>query len=170
MASVSQRRTTRRQGSIESQRAATYRPKPRRWLKRLVLGTALLSIVVLVLPTVIAYTPLRNVPLRFALSGMHGTVQSSGASLSWFGPIRFTDIEVRDVHGEVLLAVPKVESERSLAAIISNLNDLGTFHVERHKFRWQCAQAVAISKMYLPIISSPIKNLAMRIARSNCRR
>jgi translocation and assembly module TamB len=131
MSSVSQRRPTRRQGSFESQPTTGRRPKPRRWLKNLVLGTTGLTIVALVLPTIIAYTPLRNAPLRFVLKGMHGTVQSSGASLSWFGAIQYTDIEIRDARGELLLAIPKVESDRSLAGMLSNLSDLGAFHIER---------------------------------------
>ncbi len=131
MASVSQRRTTRRQGSFESPRVAAFRPMRRRWLRNVVLLTTALVIVALVLPTLIAYTPLRNAPLRFVLQGMHGTVQSGGASLSWFGPVQYTDIEIRDARGEVLLTVPKIESDRSLTGLISNLNDLGTFRIER---------------------------------------
>jgi translocation and assembly module TamB len=130
MASVSQRRV-RRQGSFESQRQASYRPKKRRWLKRIVLLFTLLVIIALLLPTIIAKTALRNAPLRLALANLRGTVEAGGASLSWLGPIQYTDLEIRDPHGELILALPKVESEKSLLAIVQNLNDLGTFHVER---------------------------------------
>src|SRR5262245_32184377 len=130
MASVSQRRV-RRQGSFESQRQASYRPKKRRWLKRIVLLFTLLVIIALLLPTIIAKTGLRNAPLRLALANLRGTVEAGGASLSWLGPIQYTDVEFRDSHGKLLLALPKVESEKSLLAIAGNLNDLGTFHVER---------------------------------------
>ena len=130
MASVSQRRM-RRQGSFESQRQASYRPKKRRWLKRIVLLSTLLVIIALLLPTIIAKTGLRNAPLRLALANLRGTVEAGGASLSWLGPIQYTDVEFRDPHGELLLAIAKVESEKSLLAILQNLNDLGTFHIER---------------------------------------
>ncbi len=64
MASVSQRRT-RRYSNYESPRQApAYRPKPRRWIKRLVIGTTLLGILGLVAPMIVANTPLRNAPLR----------------------------------------------------------------------------------------------------------
>ncbi|HEY2882253.1 MAG TPA: hypothetical protein VGJ15_07455, partial [Pirellulales bacterium] len=131
MASVSQRRTTRRQGSFQSQRPVARQRKPRRWIKRAVIGLTLLVVTVLLLPTVIAYTPLRNAPLRLALANTNATVQTGGASLSWFGPIRYSDIEIRDEHGDLILSLGKVETERSLIGLIGNLNDLGTLRVER---------------------------------------
>ena len=130
MASVSQQRR-RRQGSFESQRQPGYRPKKRRWLKRLVIGFTLLSICVLALPTIVSYTGLRNAPLRLALRDIHGTVEAGGASLSWFGPLSYTDLTIRDSHGNVLLSLAKVESERSLFALLANLKDLGTFRIEQ---------------------------------------
>ncbi|HEY2761202.1 MAG TPA: hypothetical protein VGI75_10670, partial [Pirellulales bacterium] len=131
MASVSQRRT-RRQGNYESAaRPRAYQPPKRRWPKRIVLGLTLLIVLVLVLPTVIAVTPLRNAPLRLALRNMHGTVQAGGASLSWFAPLEYTDIEIRNERGELLVSLAKVHSERSLYGLLSNLNDLGTFRIER---------------------------------------
>ncbi len=130
MASVSQQRR-RRQGSFESQRQPAYRPQKRRWLKRLVICFTLLAVFVLALPTVVAYTGLRNAPLRLALRDIHGTVEAGGASLSWFGPICYTDLQIRNERGEVLLSLAKVESERSLFGLLSNLKDLGTFRIER---------------------------------------
>src|SRR5688572_26894288 len=117
MATVSHRRG-RRQGTFESQRIAVRRRQPRRWVKRVVLGGALLATIVLLLPNIIAITGLRNAPLRLALSGMKGSVQAGGASLSWFGTIRYTDIEIRDAEGKPLIIVPQVESERTLIGLI----------------------------------------------------
>ncbi len=130
MASVSQQRR-RRQGSFESQRQVAYRPKKRRWVKRLVIGLTLLSILVLALPTIVAYTALRNAPLRMALRNMRGTVEAGGASISWFGPISYTDLQIRNERGDTLLTVAKIESGNSLVALLSNLKDLGTFRIER---------------------------------------
>ncbi len=130
MATVSQRRG-RRQGTFESQRVAVRRRKPRKWVKRVVLGGALLATIVLLLPNIIALTGLRNAPLRLALQGIHGSVQAGGASLSWFGPIRYSDIEIRDAEGKSLLAIPSIESERTLLALIANLKDLGVFRIEK---------------------------------------
>jgi hypothetical protein len=96
-----------------------------------VLGLTLLVILVLVLPTVISKTPLRDAPLRLALRNMRGTVQAGGASLSWFAPLEYTDIEIRNERGELLVSLAKVESERSLFGLLSNLNNLGTFRIER---------------------------------------
>jgi len=93
MASVSQRRV-RRQGSFESQRQASYRPKKRRWLKRIVLLSTMLVILALLLPTIIAKTGLRNAPLRLALAGLRGSVAAGDASLSWLGPIEYANVEI----------------------------------------------------------------------------
>jgi translocation and assembly module TamB len=130
MASVSQRRT-RRQGSFESAKVRAYRTPKRRWPKRIVIGLTLLVILVMLLPTIIAKTPLRDVPLRLALRNMHGTVQAGGASLSWFAPLEYSDLEIRNSRGELLVSLAKVQSERSLYGLLSNLNDLGTFRIER---------------------------------------
>ncbi len=127
MATVPQRRS-RRYSSYQPQREVIYRTQRKgKWLKRLVIGTTLLVIVVLVAPMIIANTPLRNAPLRLAMQSLHGTVHAGGASLSWFGPISYSDIEIRAANGELLLAVPKISSERSLFDIVTHLNDLGTF-------------------------------------------
>ncbi|HEY2759978.1 MAG TPA: hypothetical protein VGI75_04525, partial [Pirellulales bacterium] len=131
MASVSQRRV-RRQGTYQSQRpVAAPRRKPRKWLKRIVIGSTLLVILILVMPTIIAKTALRNAPLRLAMANMHGTVQAGSASLSWFAPIEYDDIEIRNAQGELLVSLPKVASEKSLVGLLSNLNDLGTFRIEQ---------------------------------------
>jgi translocation and assembly module TamB len=130
MASVSQRRT-RRQGNYAPAAPRAYQPPKRRWPKRVVLGMTLLVVLVLLLPTIIAKTPLRDAPLRLALRNMHGTVQAGGASLSWFAPLEYTDIEIRNERGELLVSLAKVQSERSLYGLLSNLNDLGTFRIER---------------------------------------
>ncbi len=112
-------------------RPCAYQPPKRRWPKRVVLGLTLLVIVVLVLPTVIAKTPLRDAPLRLALRNLHGTVQAGGASLSWFAPLEYTDIQIRNERGDLLVSLAKVESERSLYGLLANLNDLGTFRIEQ---------------------------------------
>jgi hypothetical protein len=130
MSTVSQRRT-RRRGSFQSQREALYQPKKRRWLKRLVIGTTLLAILVLVAPTIISNTPLRNAPLRLALNGIHGSVQAGAASLSWFSPISYSDIEIRDSQGNLLLSLPKIESQKSLFELITHLDNLGKFRIDR---------------------------------------
>ena len=131
MASVSQRRV-RRHGTYQSQRpVAPPCRKPREWLKRIVIGSTLLVILILVMPTIIAKTALRNAPLRLAMANMHGTVQAGGASLSWFGSIEYDDIEIRNAQGELLVSLPKVASEKSLVGLLSNLNDLGTLRIEQ---------------------------------------
>ena len=98
----------------------------------MVIGLTLLVVLVLLLPTIISKTPLRNAPLRLALRNMHGTVQAGGASLSWFAPLEYSDIQIRNEQGDLLVSLAKVQSERiSLCGLLSNLNDLGTFRVER---------------------------------------
>ncbi len=131
MATVSHRRS-RRYSTYQPQREANYLP-PRKgkWLKRLVIGSTLLLVLVLVAPMIIANTPLRDAPLRLAMQSLHGTVHAGGASLSWFAPISYSDIEIRAANGELLLAVPKISSERSLFDIITHLSDLGSFRIER---------------------------------------
>jgi translocation and assembly module TamB len=131
MASVSQGRTRRQGNFVSGTRPRAFSKPKRRWPKRLVIGLTLLMVLVLLLPTIISKTPLRDAPLRLALRNMHGTVQAGGASLSWFAPLEYSDIQIRNEQGDLLVSLAKVQSERSLYGLLSNLNDLGTFRVER---------------------------------------
>ncbi len=130
MASVSPRRT-RRQGSYAPVRPRAYQPPKRRWPKRVVISLTLLVIAVLVLPTVVAKTPLRDAPLRLALQNLHGTIQAGGASLSWFARWNIPTFKSATNVATCSSRSAKVESERSLFGLLSNLNDLGTFRVEQ---------------------------------------
>ena len=47
-----------------------------------------------------------------------GTTHVAAASLGWFSPVTFLDVEFRDPNGRTVLHIPKVESERILLRLV----------------------------------------------------
>jgi hypothetical protein len=90
-------------------------------------------------PTLVARTPLRNWIAARALSSLEGQIHVGGASLWWFTPPAFTDVEVRDHTGRVLLRAPRIESSKSLAALLCESSDLGEFCFTRPALHVVCS-------------------------------
>jgi hypothetical protein len=110
-----------------------------RWKRRLLAAfVALISLLVLS-PILIACTPLRNWLLAHALPRFQGSIRIGGASVGWFRPPIFTDIEIHDSAGRMLLHVPRLEGDKSLAAILCHPFDLGEFRLTQPVLHVVCS-------------------------------
>ncbi|MGH7172213.1 MAG: hypothetical protein ACRELG_18205, partial [Gemmataceae bacterium] len=106
------------------------RTPPRgKWKRRLLAAFVLLVALIVLAPVLLARTPLRNWLLAQAVTRFQGDIRIGGASLWWFSPPVFTDIEVRDHQGRSLLHAPRVEGNKSLLALLCHPFDLGEFHL-----------------------------------------
>ncbi|HEY7424003.1 MAG TPA: hypothetical protein VH682_07190, partial [Gemmataceae bacterium] len=114
--------------------------KEGKWKRRLLAAFLLFSLLVLLSPLLIARTPLRNWLVAAALKQFAGDVRIGGASLGWFRPPVFTDIEVRDRDGRTLLRAPRVEGSKSLAALLCHPFDLGEFHFTQTALHIVCCR------------------------------
>src|SRR5262249_42709282 len=75
-----------------------------------------------------------------ALKEFAGEVRIGGASLGWFRPPVFTDIEIRDLGGRTLLRAPSVEGSKSLAALLCHPFDLGEFRFTQTALHVVCSR------------------------------
>jgi hypothetical protein len=108
------------------QRTSSGGTPPRGKLKRRILTAFVLLLLLFVIsPILIARTPLRNWLLACALPQLQGNIRIGSASLGWIRPPVFTDIEVRDSSGRMLLHIPRLEGSKSLAALLCRPLDLG---------------------------------------------
>ena len=86
--------------------------------RRLLLAVALVLLLAWVAPVLVAVTGLRHVAARYVLSGLRGSVRVGRASLGWFRPVVLENVEIRDREDRLLLTVPRLESQRSLLALL----------------------------------------------------
>ena len=90
-----------------------------------------LLLLVLVFPYLAAVQPFRNMMLRAVLPVSDGTVSASRASLGWFSPIEFHDIEVDSSDGTTVMEIPVFKGDRALWRYIVSPSNLGDFRIER---------------------------------------
>jgi hypothetical protein len=104
-------------------------PHRSRWKRPMLVVFFLLLLLFVLSPILVAGTPLRNWLLVHALPPFPGSIRIGGASMGWFRPPIFTDIEIHDHAGRMLLHVPRLEGSKSFAALVCHPFDLGEFHV-----------------------------------------
>jgi len=102
--------------------------KTRRLIAALVL---ILLLLVLAFPYIAMVQPFRDMILRAVLPEINGTVTASRASLGWFSPIRFYDMEIRARGGRPVVSVPTFHGDRTLWRYIVSPSELGNFRIER---------------------------------------
>jgi len=106
--------------------------KSRRWVRRVVLLSALVALV-WAAPIVVAKGPWRNALLGWALADLRGTTTVGSCSLGWFSTVQASDVEIRGEDGELILSAPSLTSDKTLLSLLLNLNDLGGFRCEQPK-------------------------------------
>jgi hypothetical protein len=104
---------------------------PRKWKRRLGLGLGLALLILWLLPTLVAHTPVLGWILGKAAKDLHGTLSADGASLGWFSPVVLRDVAVRDAAGKPLLRIPKVESEGTLLGMLLHRAGPARFHCDK---------------------------------------
>ncbi|HTU91971.1 MAG TPA: DUF748 domain-containing protein, partial [Gemmataceae bacterium] len=129
-------------GSIQRTAAgAAPLPADRSKGKRRLLAAFVLLVSLFALsPILVAATPLHNWLLARALPQFQGSIRIGHASVGWFRPPIITDIEVRDRAGRMLLRVPRLEGNKSLAALLCHPFDLGEFRLTEPVLHIVCSR------------------------------
>ncbi len=99
--------------------------------RKLVILLALLAVVVALLPTLVAKTPLGHALLSMALPKDSLTINIGEMSLSWISNPSLSNVEFKDASGDMLLAAESIRVDRSLAGLAMNPRDLGTIQIIR---------------------------------------
>lgn len=110
---------------------ADGRPPRGRWKRRLVVLAIMALVCVGAAPWLIGHSFLRDALLSYALSDLKGSVSTGDASLGWFSPIAVSELEIRDVQGQTVLAVPEMSGERTLLGLLCQPSNLGRVRIER---------------------------------------
>jgi len=116
--------------AAKASRAPTARKHRRRWWLWML---AVLSVVLWLLPNIVAHTPLLGWGIGMAAADLNGTVTVGSASLGWFSPIAVQDVEITDSEGKLVLSLPSATGDRSLAALLGDYSKLGSFRLESPK-------------------------------------
>ncbi len=107
---------------------------PRKYRRRrLMIVSAVLLVIVWLLPGIVVHTPLLNWILGKATANLNGSVTVGSASLGWFSPIAVENVEIKDAKGKSILALPAACGDRPLAAILCNYSNLGQFTLDHPK-------------------------------------
>src|SRR6185437_5423188 len=114
-------------------------PPQSKWKRGLLGAFISLLLLVILAPILVARTPLRNWIAALALPQLQGDIRIGGASLWWWMPPVFTDLEVRDIAGRTLLSAPRIEGSKSLVALLCNPSDLGEFHLTQPAVHVVCS-------------------------------
>ncbi len=109
-------------------------PRPARRKKRRLTISAfvLLGLVLLVglLPTIIAHTPLMAYWVR-RTARLEGTIRFRSASIGWFSAASVSGIEIRDAQDEPVLEADRLTCDRSLLKFLFNSSKIGTLRIEK---------------------------------------
>jgi translocation and assembly module TamB len=122
-------------------RMHTMRPLQDRskWKRRVQAAFVVFLSLLIFAPILITGTPLRNWLLTRALPNFQGSIRIGGASMGWFRPPIFTDIEIHDSAGRILLHVPRLEGNKSLATLLCHPFDLGEFRLTQPVLHIVCS-------------------------------
>ena len=89
------------------------------------------AVVVALLPTIVAKTPLRNTLIAAAVPSGTVSVTVADASLGWFTAPSLGGVEVRDAAGQPLVTVESIRLNRAPLALVANSHDLGEIEIVR---------------------------------------
>ena len=130
MSIVSSKRSQDPTNSSLENAAAARPPRPKR--RFAILAAVLLGMTLLVglLPTIVAHTPLMAYLVRRAAM-LEGTITFQQASIGWLSPACVSGIEVRDAQGGTVLVADSLACDRSLLKLLLNPANVGTLRLER---------------------------------------
>lgn len=103
--------------------------KRRRWLRFILFASPLALL--LIAPTIVAKTSLRNSVAGWALGDVPVKVEIGQAGLSWFAPVSFDDVQVTHEDGELIASVPKVICDRTLWQLATGRYEKGNVRISR---------------------------------------
>ncbi|MEZ6069347.1 MAG: hypothetical protein R3C10_03540 [Pirellulales bacterium] len=106
-------------------------PRSGRGIRRVTTLVALVALLVALLPTVVAKTPLRDWAVRQATTDLNGRVTVSQARFGWFGGQSLGDVAVYGADDQQVARIKTVSLDDGLLKLILNRSQLGTVRIER---------------------------------------
>ncbi len=100
-----------------------------RWFSRF-LKVLFVGFVIYQAPRLTVFRVVRDWPLQKVFEGLAGQISSSSAEWDWFGPIIYRDFLIRTSDGVPLLAVDRIEINRSPLVLAFKPNNVGRIRLE----------------------------------------
>ena len=100
-----------------------------RWFTR-VLKLALVCFLIYQAPRLTRVAAVRDWPLQNIFEGIAGQISSDSAAWDWFGPVVYRDLLITTSDGEPLLAVDRLEVNRSPLSLVFQPRDVGRIRLE----------------------------------------
>lgn len=108
---------------------------PRASFRKWLLGTvAAVALVVVFAPQLVALSPWFSSLAQSKMPGFQGELRIGSASLSWWAPSRFDNIELAGTDGEVFLTIDRLTDERTAFAAVFEPHAPSSVRVEKPVF------------------------------------
>ncbi|MFZ5831840.1 MAG: hypothetical protein ACOY3P_17265 [Planctomycetota bacterium] len=134
MATVTSKRRLRFRESMEPDPSGSAAPRRRgRYRLWVGLGLGVPLILLALLPTLIAHTPVSTWILASAAGDLEGELRARSFSLGWFAPVAARDLELHDAKGGLVLQADEVATEKSLWRLLLSPSSPGKCRIERPK-------------------------------------
>jgi translocation and assembly module TamB len=128
MATVGQKRRTR---SVPTAALEPVTTTKRRLPWRLALVLLVPIALVLIAPSLLVRSPLRDRALNWCLRDVKGSISIGDASLGWFTPLVASDVLLQDEAGNSLIRIAEISGDKGLLALAMQPHDLGQYQVQQ---------------------------------------
>jgi len=105
------------------------------WFSRLLAMFLILAVLLWFAPTIVANTSVWNWALAKVKAQTNYDVQTGRPSLGWFSPVTIPAIEVRCPKGDLIAQLDAVQLDKTLFALATNSNQLGTITLVKPRAR-----------------------------------
>ncbi|MDA0282987.1 MAG: hypothetical protein O3B13_14670 [Planctomycetota bacterium] len=104
----------------------------RKWLIRIsVTSVLMLFLFTATLPTIVTVCGLQNAILAGATSDQELSASAKSASLAWFTPVTFRDVDVKRDDKSWAVSTPTFSTDKSLLDLLLGLPDIGSITLDR---------------------------------------
>ena len=100
-----------------------------RWIVAIGLGGVVLGMLVLMAPTIVARTPLRHWALEAAMPRFKNRARCGSASLNWFAPVVFEEVELLGPDRRRLITIAAIRTRRPLWQLLWDLRRPGPVEI-----------------------------------------
>lgn len=145
--------------------------RKRRWLIRLLGIVAILLIVLLlVAPSIIAKTGLRDKLINNLLGPTNLSASTEGATFGWFSPLTAEGIQVEGVRRHFELHVDRIAAEQTLLGLLASSPELGEITIEKPHARVVLPldlPAETNPQLPSPIFTAHVKDAGLTVSNSD---
>ena len=133
-----------------------------RWL---FIGFALLVLVVVLAPALVARTGIRDRLINTIIAAPNLSASTKGASLGWFSPLSVNGLRIDGKQHRFRVEVESVTADRSWPRLLASSPDLGKISVEKPQvwLKFPLGEPGSVSPILSPSFTAAIKDAALSV-------